>query len=362
MNAPRVKRTAVILGHYDGRYGRIDILEDYLHLHHYAVIRLLHPFEAYERIPSMLKGIDGKEVHIERKSHGIRNYFEDFFLSVNLLRKEDVKLALATTNFDALPLIFCRKILRKNIEQIIYYPRDYSENRFPKKLLNLAYVSMERTVVKHADITVSNTVRAENKRLMLGLKKHRSIIIPNGVHLSDVTFSRKDISKNSFIYAGDVSRDHGVHNLIESLIPIIKKLVIIGSGDNWDQIINLAKKHNINLEIHHKKSRQFVLDYLQKFEGLGLAPYSQDAPWTYYCSPVKVYEYIASGVPIIIANTPEIAQEVESSGLGITYSDLNLGTIQNKLNKLDVTNFNEKAEDFYKKYELYSLLKRLKIR
>lgn len=351
-----MKKTIFIICHTNGQPGNLGTLEDYLRTKEFDIIRILHPLDIYGGKFSTLLRENGHITIYKRSSLGLVNYFIDIFLSVNLLRKSDAKLFLGASNLDTLPAIFCRKILRKKFDRIIYYPRDYSKNRFNNKYLNKLYIYVEKIVVRNSDVVISNTHRAEKERMKLGLDKGKSKVIPNGVKIEEPLFAAKKISKKSFIYVGDVSREHGLYDLINVLSPVIEHLVIIGSGDDWNRTVNLAKKLKLNVELHSKKDRKFVLEYLKYFKGFGLAPYNTASEWTVYCSPVKVGEYIASGVPVIISEVPEVASLINTEGYGITYTDLNFDEIVRKIELFDVRAYNKKAENFYKIYNIDRLL------
>lgn len=354
-----MRNTIFILSHTDGRLSSLNVLEKYFKRKKYKIIRLLHPLDNYSLVQTTLLNEDGVLVKIPRSPKGIRNYLEDLYISIRILKKTKFDLFLGASNFDTLPAIICRKILHKKIQRIIYYPRDYSTNRFNRKILNWIYLFTEKIAIKYSDTVVSNTQRAEKERIKLGLDKRKSLIIANGVSLENPIFIPKNISKTSFIYIGDVSREHGLYDLIESLSPIIKKLVIIGSGNDWNRTVKLAKEKNFKLEIHFKKNREYVLEYLRRFEGFGLAPYNNESDWTYYCSPLKIGEYISTGIPVLMSNRPEISSFVQYESYGISYESLDIKKIKQKIKNFDTDGYELKARKFYNSYNISKVLDKL---
>jgi glycosyltransferase involved in cell wall biosynthesis len=349
-------KSAFILGHTNGRIiGNLGILQDYLKTKGYKITLLLHPLDSSESIPTTLT-TDGQEVIIPRHPHGIASFIGDLFLSLKLLKASDPSVFIGTTNFDTLPAIIRRQWFGQRIPYILYYPRDYAEDRYSSRILNLIYRWVEQVAVRYADATISYTSRAEAKRLGHGLSRNRSFVIPNIVSIANPTFTKKDIRKDHFVYSGDVNAEHGLYELIQTISPLINKLVIIGSGPDWDRTISLAKDLGLHLEIHHDKSREFAVEYLRDFNGVGLAPYKLAKKWPYYSSPLKIPEYVASGVPVLMSSVPEIAAIVSNQKLGVVYEELGLEAIRKQLDALDTNSFEARAQEFYEAHTVEHLL------
>ncbi len=352
---------ALLIGHHNGRLSQLEIISNFLKLHNYNVGYILHPLDDYIAFNTECSDFHGNIRTIPRKNRRVFNYLGDIYLSIRYTRGHHLTIVVSTTNLDTIPAIICRKVMGEKIDKIIYYPRDYSENRFKNQLLNKLYEHTERIAIKHADIVVSNTKRAEKKRISLGLNSRKSIVIPNGVSYPIDKFIAKKISKDKFIYVGDVSNEHGLYDLIQILSPYIKKLVIIGSGNEWNKTIALAKNQKFELETHYNKKISFVLDYLQNFEGFGLAPYTNNSDWTYYASPLKVSEYIACGVPVIMSDVPEISKTVRGRSLGVVYNEMDAQSIYQQVLNFNTENYNKKSQAFYATHRVNSLLESLNV-
>jgi glycosyltransferase involved in cell wall biosynthesis len=352
-------KTALILGHYNGRLGTLDTLKGYLESKNYETSLVLHPLDDYSKLPT--KHISpSKTIVVERSPRGPLNLLGDLRFNLKVLGRDRPDVIIGTTNFDALPAIISRNLLRRRHPLIIYYPRDYADGRYSNRVLNQIYGWVESIVVQNADVTVSNTKRAEVKRLSHGLKPKRSLVISNPVSGPTPKFQPKKIRKDYFIYTGDVNSEHGLYELIETMAPLIKKLVLIGDGPDWDKTVDLAHRLKLELETHRAKDHLFVMDYLANFEGLGLAPYNLKKGWTYYASPLKIGEYIAWGIPVITSDIPEIAEDIVKDSLGIVYHDPDLATvIKQKVANLNTTRFERKADAFYKTHRKDVLFSKL---
>lgn len=350
-----------ILTHNSEISGPIDYYQQYLERNNYKIIRLEHPLDNYQGRFTVFYN-QNKILKIKRSNYfGVLNLFVDFFISVRFTLKSHFNIFIGANNFDVFVGIFLRKIFRKKIEKIIYFGSDFSEDRFSNVLLNKVYYLIESICCKYSDLVISNTKRAEEERLRSGLKKEKSIIVPNGVLLDKEDFTKKELNKNNFIFVGSMTREHGLYSLIKTIYPLINKLVLIGYGDEWDIVINFCKEKNIEMESYYKKNHDFCIDYLKTFNGFGLAPYNLGSKWTYYCSPLKVVEYIACGLPILMSSLPEIASHIKENYLGVVYSELDYTKISNDLTLFNVNGFNLKAKEFYSIYNQNNLYSKIKL-
>jgi glycosyltransferase involved in cell wall biosynthesis len=351
-----MSKTVFILGHAKRRPGDFVIFLQYLHHKGHKAKLLLHPYEDYSHLDTVFT-VDENVVIYPRKDRGyIFNLLQDTWLSLKILKQANFDYFIGATNIDVLPGIIRRKLLRAKVPYILYYPRDYREARYKNPFFNSMYYLIERIAVKYSDLTVSNTKRAESKRLGHGLAPKKSIVIQNPVKITNPAFQPKSIRKDRFIYQGDLSQEHGLYDLVKTITPIISKLVIIGDGDDWDRTIALANRSNLSLETHRAKTQEFVSEYLMAFEGIGLAPYNLTSKWPYYASPMKVGDYITCGIPVLMSDVPEVAQEVKERGLGVVYGRLSLCEIKEQLANLSTAGFEKKAQQFYSANNIDALL------
>lgn len=343
-------KTVFIIAHKSPIDGPIDYFGSYLERTGYTLLTLTHPLDSYADRQSEFSINRKRIASIQRQEAGIFNLCNDFILSMRYLIGNSFDVCIGANNFDTLSAIVCRDVLRKKIKKIIYFASDFSESRFHNILLDTIYYGVERIVLHRSDLVISNTKRSERKRRELGLHPGKSIVIPNGVFLQHTVFPVKRIKKKHFVYVGAVTKEHGLYEMINTIHSLIDKLVIIGQGDDWGRVLKLCKIKKIHLETHYHKEHEYVIDYLKKFNGIGLAPYNLYSKWTYYCSPLKVNEYIACGVPVLISTVPEISEYIEKNSLGIVYNSLAFNELKNKLEEFDTKDFYKKAKDFYSHY------------
>jgi glycosyltransferase involved in cell wall biosynthesis len=350
----------ILFSHSTGIVGPIDFLEDYCLKKKYTVFKLQHPLDNYDQQHTLV--YRNKRIIIRKKRKDMQfpiNLIIDISLTLRFALQRQTDITIGANNLDTLVAIIARSIFHKKINKIIYFASDFSEKRYGNPVLDALYLQIEKWVLRYADVTISNTKRAEKKRRQLGLHIARSIIIPNGVTLPNAKFSGKKIDKHTFIFVGNVTKEHGLIPLLENMLPIINHLVVIGQGEQWEELKGFIKSHHINAELLSVKPHTYIMKYMQQFAGIGLAPYNTKSRWTFFCSPLKVNEYIACGIPVLISNVPEISQTIMQEKLGIVYKSSAPEDLKKGLSQFDTNNYAQKAKKFYETHSYEALYKNI---
>ena len=185
---------------------------------------------------------------------------------------------------------------------------------------------VELVALRISDLVISNTKRAEERRISLGLNKRKSLVIPNGVDLGLIPRLKKRIIFD-FVYLGTLSETHGVIELLHVFSKIAKsfrrvKLAFLGTGSKEEKIRTFVKENNLENRVYllGRLEHDKALRFLVKNGGVGIASYNESEGWTKYASPLKVKEYLACGMPVIISSVPEISGDVRKYKLGYVYN------------------------------------------
>lgn len=112
--------------------------------------------------------------------------------------------------------------------------------------------------------------------------------------------------------------DRGAEELIQSMQYIANAvLLIIGSGDNWNEMKALSKSLQLEKKIRFisKLPRKELLQYTGVAD-LGLSLDKGNNPNYYFSLPNKVFDYIHSGVPILASRLPEIEKILTTYQVG----------------------------------------------
>lgn len=116
-----------------------------------------------------------------------------------------------------------------------------------------------------------------------------------------------EISDNSFIitYHGTLSQGRGILNLIKAISLLVEegfdniKLLLVGGGKDED----LFKEEVVRLRIDHYVVFTGIVPYNEvptviSVADLAVIPFPKSEWWEYQ-SPMKIFEYLAMGIPII---------------------------------------------------------------
>lgn len=306
--------------------GPVQFLEKYFRKKGSDIYRIYHPLD--ESADRFSRFMHGDQILAEKRApKGIIGYFSDFLATARWMSRvnQPIEKAIGMNCFDVLPLILFKK--RFKISEVIFFNTDFSRKRFGNPLLNRAYVFLDRFCAKRADKLCCNTKRTISKRIDEGVDEKKIVYTPNGVFLDEI--GEVDLSKKRFekkiLFIGHVSKAHGLQDVIKLLPDLDLKLEIIGSGDYESELKALAERLRVYGKVAFlgRKDRKDVIEYLKGFGGFGIAPYSLDGgDWVYYCDPVKVKEYLACGVPVIISDFPEVAIDLKEKGIGMSYCNL----------------------------------------
>lgn len=286
------------------------------------IIQVAHVTNTPGPVQTLVEFLENNSKNIVKKywfalENGYFGYVVDFWKAYQKIKKEKkLDIAIGMNCFDTLPLI----LLRKNrIKKIVFFGTDFSRKRFSNKILNFVYVVIDRYCAKKSDFVCCNTQRTINQRINEGINSEKIIYTPNGVFLNKIKVGEKKNYDRKLVYVGHVSKEHGLENLIRLVIKTKLVLDVIGDGPDLE---NLKKKYfDERVKFLGRKSHNEVLKYLVDFRGFGVAPYNRISDWTYYCDPVKIKEYLAFGIPIIISDVPEISERIKNEKLGYVFKN-----------------------------------------
>lgn len=142
--------------------------------------------------------------------------------------------------------------------------------------------------------------------------------------------------KKVFILQGaGINIDRGAEEAVEAMKDVDAMLLIIGGGDVFHQLKELADKHNVTHKviIHPKISREELMAVTAScFAGLTL---DKDTNINYRFSlPNKLFDYIHAEIPVIATDLPEVAAIVNVYRTGIVLSQNSPQAIANAMNGL----------------------------
>lgn len=148
-------------------------------------------------------------------------------------------------------------------------------------------------------------------------------------------------------YVGGISKERGIEQLIKAMVYINAHLLIAG------QIAEEYKNRLLRLEGADKVS---FLGYIERKEVVELYAHScigcctlLNTPNHYYSYPIKLFEYMAAGLPVVTSDFPVWREIVEKNQCGICVDPEDSIQIAKAINQLLVNV--KKAKEYGKNGE-----------
>ena len=245
------------------------------------------------------------------------------------------------------------KHLKKfNSEELIIYTRDFKQMRLliknikPSGYSNIKFIfeahqilsqnycregkyrkardmkKLESYVFSNIDglACITQTLSSEIKKVFPNCVKNHNIL-PVGFNKIFLDIKNEGVKKYDIIYSGNFSKWKGLDVLIEA-ISIIKHqykinvaAVLIGASDSTrQQYENQAKELGVsnNIEIINRVEHKRIYGYIAQSK-VGVLSNNYDADGLLFTSPLKLYEYLGSGLKVVVSRLPSIESSIDES-------------------------------------------------
>ncbi|HLN79465.1 MAG TPA: glycosyltransferase family 4 protein [Candidatus Bathyarchaeia archaeon] len=168
--------------------------------------------------------------------------------------------------------------------------------------------AMESFVYREADrlITISN-VLSEDLRELFG--RPADAVIPDGVP-SDFLEIRREVPGNGILYVGQLYPWKGVDVLLRAMsrIPDERLVVVGGGGESLDRAKRIAGEEGVAERVDFRGTVPHV--EVRSFLGatrVAVVPNRAEGV-SKYTSPLKLFEAMAAGVPIVASDLPSLRE------------------------------------------------------
>lgn len=203
---------------------------------------------------------------------------------------------------------------------IVYEDLDYFEDIKTGKIIRFIISFLEKLALKRANLIVSVSEPLMKRALNYN---DNCILIPNGANLENFIDPMNTERDSILVYAGTLDEWAGLKIVIESIPQIISKfpkvkLVIIGDGKDRKSLENLVEKLSINDyviflgRIPYKKMAKKLCNMQ-----IGVAMFKPTNAGI-YASPLKLFDYMSAGLPIIATNIGDINRILIESKAGFS--------------------------------------------
>jgi glycosyltransferase involved in cell wall biosynthesis len=215
-------------------------------------------------------------------------------------------------------------------------------------LKRLAYRLAERLVLWRADavITVCDSIARELSETLSSSHRHVEVIrnIPSLQRSDAVSYpplrDTLKISREQFLllWQGGTGPSRMIEPIIQALA-LAPRVTFVIRGPSLDVYgdgyLRLAREHGV-------EGRLRLLPPVPSQDVVVAAESADAGIWTlpnlsknfYYALPNKIFEYLASGLPVLAANFPEARRMVEGNDVGLCFDPYDPRSIAAQLNRL----------------------------
>jgi len=230
------------------------------------------------------------------------------------------------------------RLAKKKKNPFIYYIIDELHRLVPQKYFQKFARFIESTNMKNADKVISINEGLREYTIEMGANRERTEVIRAGVELElfnsadrKVTRERHGIKDKDVVlfFMGWLYSFSGLKEVAMELTKSEKhkiKLLTLGKGDLWDTLQDIKRKYELDSRMIMIEWMPYkeVPKYLVASDICILPAYKNDIMKNIV--PIKIYEYMAAGKPVIATRLPGVMKEF-GEGNGVVYVDKSEDTL-----------------------------------
>ncbi len=265
--------------------------------------------------------------NIRKYKNKILNFFLNYW-RLNFFRRLIEEIDLLKTNqlsSSILAILICIIYKKKILLRIGYEPlmnyktmltNKYLRNTTTKKnfyqlkLFFLGLISYKFS--SHIICTSAKQKDFISSRFFIS--KSKISIVPNWIDTKKFSPLNSQVNRNGVLFVGRLEPEKNPQILVESMQGINKKLTLIGSGSLKNEIINLAEKYNVEIEIINPVPNNELVNYYQKCSVYVI-------PSFYEGNPKTLLEAMACGCAVIGSDVVGI-KEIINQERGLLFNDV----------------------------------------
>jgi len=218
---------------------------------------------------------------------------------------------------------------------------------------NIVWSYLEIFVAKKADAVIAVAQGIKDILIQRGGDRNKIFVIPNGANVDmfrqinnsaaiNELRNHHSISENDYIVAfiGNLAPHHGIEYLIKSAPLVLNvlpntKFLIVGDGAIKKELINLSERIGVSDEIIFtgRVSYEIVPLYINMAD-VCVAPFIRARNERIGLSPLKIYEYLACGKPVVASDIKGVGDLLRHSNAGIAVTPEDPVELANAIIKL----------------------------
>ncbi len=239
----------------------------------------------------------------------------DFLLFKFISKSLDYNVVVAT---DPISAFIARAANKKSKTFFVYENLDFFEDLQAGQTRSKFISMLEDAALKQANLVVSVSWSLQKRAL---LRNSNCIVIPNGADLKYFKKSQELCRDLSLIYAGSIVEWCGLDVAIKGFALLRKKIPgitmkIVGSGTMQIELEDLVR--SLSLENSISFTGKLPYNEMAKFlckSSVGLATFKPGKAAA-FASPLKLFDYMAAGLPIVATDIGNIGKILRDSDSG----------------------------------------------
>ncbi|MBT4433215.1 glycosyltransferase, partial [Candidatus Falkowbacteria bacterium] len=179
----------------------------------------------------------------------------------------------------------------------------------------------------------------------LGVLENKILVAPDGVDLKEfgnINESKENLrkrlnlplDKKIVLYAGHLYRWKGAHILAKAISRLSNDYLAVfvgGTDEDIKKFKEFIKENNLqNILLLGYQKPSIVPYYLKSADILILPNSGREKISSHYTSPMKLFEYMASGVPIVASDLPSI-KEILNKNNALFFDSDNIESLTEKI-------------------------------
>ena len=236
-------------------------------------------------------------------------------------------------------------------------------NTFPGKFL-ISIKKWEKSEIEWCnkyDYLITVIEEAVERYASLGITKEKMSVVANYVNLDtfkiddfDNSIINKFKQNKTLTYVGGFDQHRGLESLISSVPKLVQnikgfKLILVGSGRNYDDIVTLAKDLQIENYVSFEgwQPHNLLPSYIQASD-ICIIPHLK-TEHTDNTIPHKLFQYMLLKKPVLASNCKPIERIINEAKCGLIYTSNNDDDLAQKAIELfNNSEINKMGENGYK--------------